>query len=170
MCIRDSDSRAGQGQPRGEPWNSALDSNDPDTTNLYVGNMSPNITEEYLYREFCPYGAIQSVKIMWPRTEEERQRARHCGFVAFVNRDDAAKAKDAMNEKEIMGYVLRVGWGKAVAKPAPALTLAAIQARTQQAANAIAAGGTAIPPPGAAAARAARLLSLIHISEPTRPY
>ena len=36
---------------------------DPDTTNLYVGNMSPNITEEFLYREFCQYGPIQSVKV-----------------------------------------------------------------------------------------------------------
>ena len=54
---------------------------------------------------------------MWPRSEEERLRARHCGFVAFVNRQDAARAKDALNEREIMGYVLRIGWGKARATP-----------------------------------------------------
>ena len=64
---------------------------------------------------------------MWPRSEEERLRARHCGFVAFVNRQDAARAKDALNEREIMGYVLRIGWGKARATPpAPFLCLARI--------------------------------------------
>ena len=36
---------------------------DPDTTNLYVGNMSPNITEEFLYKQFCDFGPIQSVKV-----------------------------------------------------------------------------------------------------------
>ena len=27
------------------------------------------------------YGAIASVKVMWPRTEEEKRRNRNCGFV-----------------------------------------------------------------------------------------
>ena len=64
---------------------------------------------------------------MWPRSEEEKARARHCGFVAFVNRKDAAAAKDDLNEIELRGHVMRIGWGKAVAKPSPALTLASIQ-------------------------------------------
>ena len=36
---------------------------DPDTTNLYVGNMSPDITEEFLYKQFCDFGPVQSVKV-----------------------------------------------------------------------------------------------------------
>jgi hypothetical protein len=36
------------------------------------------------------------VKIMWPRTEEERRRQRNCGFVAFMNRVDGQAAKDEM--------------------------------------------------------------------------
>jgi len=112
-----------------------------------VGNLSPNISEETLFREFQKFGAIQSVKIMWPRSEEEKARARHCGFVAFVNRADAAAAKDEMNETEMYGYVMRIGWGKAVAKPSPAITLANIQARAAQGAAALA--GNAMPPPHA---------------------
>jgi U2-associated protein SR140 len=33
---------------------------------------------------------------MWPRTEEEHRRQRNCGFVAFMNREDAQAAKDEM--------------------------------------------------------------------------
>lgn len=36
------------------------------------------------------------MKIMWPRTEEERRRQRNCGFVAFMNRADGQAAKDEM--------------------------------------------------------------------------
>lgn len=39
--------------------------------NLYVGNLSPDVTEEKLARVFSKFGKIESVKIMWPRTEEE---------------------------------------------------------------------------------------------------
>lgn len=56
------------------------------TTNLYVGNINPNITEERLYELFRKYGEINSIKIMWPRSEEERIRRRNCGFVSFMKR------------------------------------------------------------------------------------
>ena len=41
----------------GGPGNSALDSADPDTTNLYVGNLAPTFTEETLFKLFASYGA-----------------------------------------------------------------------------------------------------------------
>jgi RNA recognition motif-containing protein len=28
-----------------------------------VGNMSPDITEEFLYKQFCDFGPVQSVKV-----------------------------------------------------------------------------------------------------------
>ena len=40
-------------------------------------------------------------------------RQRLNGFVAFVKRADAAQAKDEMNETELNGFVMRIGWGKA---------------------------------------------------------
>ena len=100
---------------------------DPETTNLYVGNLPPSVSEESLFSRFSAHGPIQSVKIMWPRTEEEHQRQRLCGFVAFVERADAAAAMNALNDTEYGGYIMRIGWGKKVSQPAPALTLAAFQ-------------------------------------------
>jgi len=49
-----------------------------------------------LAAEFGSFGAIASVKVMWPRTEEEKHRSRHCGFVAFMRREDAEEARHSM--------------------------------------------------------------------------
>jgi U2-associated protein SR140 len=42
------------------------------------------VDENFLLRTFGRFGPIASVKIMWPRTDEERRRQRNCGFVAFI--------------------------------------------------------------------------------------
>jgi U2-associated protein SR140 len=54
------------------------------------------VDENFLLRTFGRFGPIASVKIMWPRTEEERRRQRNCGFVAFMNRVEGQAAKDEM--------------------------------------------------------------------------
>ena len=93
------------GLPKG-----SIDSTDPQTTNLYVGNINPKVsslftdiyiyllkmTEEMLCQHFGKFGPLASVKIMWPRTEEEKSRNKNCGFVAFMRRPDAEKALEAM--------------------------------------------------------------------------
>eukprot|EP01119_Soliformovum_irregulare_P012497 TRINITY_DN3248_c0_g3_i5.p1 TRINITY_DN3248_c0_g3~~TRINITY_DN3248_c0_g3_i5.p1 ORF type:complete len:396 (+),score=100.47 TRINITY_DN3248_c0_g3_i5:694-1881(+) len=64
--------------------------------------------------EFSRYGPIQSIKILWPRQEEEKRRTRLCGFVAFNDRVSAEKAKEDMQSVEICGVAIRISWGKAV--------------------------------------------------------
>ncbi|KAI9921016.1 hypothetical protein PsorP6_002675 [Peronosclerospora sorghi] len=73
----------------------AIDSSSPmqDSNNLPWGmektEMQPSslaaLTDDKLARfaEFVKYGEINSVKIMWPRSEEERARKRNCAFVSF---------------------------------------------------------------------------------------
>jgi U2-associated protein SR140 len=97
------------------------DTGDPNTTNIYVGNLSPGITEAVLITEFGQYGDIASVKIMWPRTEEEHRRQRNCGFVSFMRREDAEEAMLHIREKPIMGTIIRCGWGKTVSLPSAPL-------------------------------------------------
>ncbi|KAL3670081.1 hypothetical protein V7S43_004397 [Phytophthora oleae] len=79
----------------------SFDNGDPETTNLYVGNLAPTVTEEALKAEFGRYGEIYSVKIMWPRSEEERARRRNCGFVSFYERRDADDARVNLDNKEV---------------------------------------------------------------------
>jgi U2-associated protein SR140 len=55
-------------------------------------SFSFQMTEQQLCELFGRNGPLASVKIMWPRTEEERARGRNCGFVAFMNRKDGERA------------------------------------------------------------------------------
>uniref|UniRef100_A0A3Q4HKD2 U2 snRNP-associated SURP domain containing n=1 Tax=Neolamprologus brichardi TaxID=32507 RepID=A0A3Q4HKD2_NEOBR len=91
------------------------DVGDPSTTNLYLGNINPQ-NVKYLCN-FGRYGPLASVKIMWPRTDEERARERNCGFVAFMNRRDAERALKNLNGKMIMNFEMKLGWGKGVPIP-----------------------------------------------------
>ncbi|KAK9077816.1 hypothetical protein SSX86_006154 [Deinandra increscens subsp. villosa] len=99
----------------------SFDDGDPQTTNLYVGNLSPQVDENFLLRTFGRFGPIASVKIMWPRTEEERNRQKNCGFVAFMNRADGQAAKDEMHGVVVYDYELNIGWGKSVSLPSQSL-------------------------------------------------
>lgn len=92
----------------------SFDTGDPNTTNLYLGNLNPKITEQQLMELFGKYGPLASVKIMWPRSEEEKSRGRNCGFVAFMARKDAERALRGLTGKDVMSYEMKLGWGKAV--------------------------------------------------------
>lgn len=63
---------------------------------------------------FGRYGPLASIKIMWPRSEEEKMRGRNCGFVAYMSRKDAERALRTLNGRYVMSYEMRLGWGKAV--------------------------------------------------------
>ncbi|KAI9488686.1 hypothetical protein BDB00DRAFT_846998 [Zychaea mexicana] len=93
------------------------DTGDPATTNLYVGNINPTVNEIMLCHEFARFGPIASVKIMWPRTQEEHDRNRNCGFVSFMSRPDAEQALRNLDGKSFHDYIMKVGWGKAVPLP-----------------------------------------------------
>ncbi|KAI5645039.1 RNA recognition motif domain-containing protein [Phthorimaea operculella] len=75
----------------------SYDTGDPNTTNLYLGNLSPKITEQQLMEIFGRYGPLASIKIMWPRSDEEKARGRNCGFVAFMSRKDGERALRCIN-------------------------------------------------------------------------
>jgi len=93
------------------------DTGDPETTNLYIGNINPMVNEEMLCQKFAQYGPIASVKIMWPRTQEEKDRNRNCGFVSFMKREHAENALKDTDGKEFMNNIMHVGWSKAVPIP-----------------------------------------------------
>ena len=55
--------------------------------NLYVGNLSYDMSEENLRAEFAEYGEVQSAKII---TDKFTGRSRGFGFVE-MNSDDEGK-------------------------------------------------------------------------------
>lgn len=68
--------------------------------NLYVANLSWNISEEDLKNVFEPYGAVTSVKIV---TDRETGRSRGFGFVEMAEAEAGQKAIDQLNETELQG-------------------------------------------------------------------
>eukprot|EP00804_Cyclotella_cryptica_P004065 CCRYP_015455-RA/>CCRYP_015455-RA protein AED:0.35 eAED:0.35 QI:186/1/1/1/1/1/3/36/782 len=88
------------------------------TTNIFVGNLDPCTTEEELTDVFREFGDLYSVKIMWPRTAEERARNRNTGFVCFMSRKDAENAMEAYCDADPLetGRRMLLRWGKNVKK------------------------------------------------------
>ena len=72
---------------------------------LYVGNLSFDVTDEELEKAFSEYGEIVSATAIKDR---DTNRSRGFGFVEFAQEEDAQKAKEAMNGKELGGRELKV--------------------------------------------------------------
>lgn len=74
-------------------------------TNIYIGNLSYRSTEGELRDLFGAYGEVQSASIVKDR---DSGRSKGFGFVEMPNAEDAKKAIDALNDKEVGGRPLRV--------------------------------------------------------------
>ena len=77
---------------------------------LYVGNLSFNTTENDLNDAFAAFGTVTEANLMMDR---ETGRPRGFGFVTMSSAEEAQKAIEALNGKEMDGRALTVN----VAKP-----------------------------------------------------
>ncbi len=68
--------------------------------NLYVGNLSWNMTEDDLRNLFEQYGTVSSIKIVKDR---ETGRSKGFGFVEMENDGEAQNALSSLYDKEILG-------------------------------------------------------------------
>ena len=67
---------------------------------IYVGNLSYDMTEEQLRQEFEAFGKVNSVRLVMNRFNG---KSKGFGFIQMPNRDEAERACAAINDKEIMG-------------------------------------------------------------------
>ncbi|KAG6919753.1 hypothetical protein DXG01_001587 [Tephrocybe rancida] len=104
--------------PNGEQ----LTSTDPYNTTVFVGGLSPLISEETLRTFFAPFGDIHYVKV---------PVGKHCGFVQFVRKVDAERAIDKMQGFPVGGSRIRLSWGRSQYKAAQAAAQAAQAAAIQ---------------------------------------
>ena len=73
--------------------------------NLYVGNLSYDMSEENLRSELAEYGVVQSAKII---TDKFTGRSRGFGFVEMNSDDEGKKAMEALAGKDCEGRQLVV--------------------------------------------------------------
>src|ERR1043166_8311659 len=72
---------------------------------LFVGNLSFNVTENDLQDAFAAHGTVIEANLMMDRATG---RPRGFGFVTMSTPEEAQKAIDALNGKELAGRALTV--------------------------------------------------------------
>jgi len=73
--------------------------------NIYVGNLSRDLTEAELKEAFLAYGEVQSAAII---KEKYTGESRGFGFVEMPNKEEAEKAIAGLNGKDLKGRNLTV--------------------------------------------------------------
>ncbi|EAN32104.1 RNA recognition motif family protein [Theileria parva strain Muguga] len=89
---------------------------DLNTTNIHIGNLSPNVTEDILMSHFSKFGTIVGIRLIPSRTDTPPDN-KQTGFVSFMTHEQAENAKVGMDGVEILGFPCKIGWAKNLIKP-----------------------------------------------------
>ena len=76
---------------------------------IYVGNLSYDLTDEELKKVFSEYGQVDTARVVMNRFTG---KSKGFGFVVMPNRAEAEKAIAANSEKEYKGRKMRVNEAK----------------------------------------------------------
>jgi RNA recognition motif-containing protein len=82
-------------------------------TNIFVGNLSYQTTQEELQAAFAQYGAVERVNIV---TDRDTGQPRGFAFVEMTEKRDATTAISQLNGAELHGRAMNVN----EARPKPA--------------------------------------------------
>lgn len=73
--------------------------------NMYVSNLGFGVSDAELRKLFEPFGQVSSAKVI---TDRETGRSRGFGFVEMDSNEEALKAMDNLNGKDVQGRTLNV--------------------------------------------------------------
>ena len=76
---------------------------------IYVGNLSYDMTEDQLRKEFEAFGKVNSARLI---TNRFNGKSKGFGFVQMPNRAEAESAIAALNDKDILGRRLKCNEAK----------------------------------------------------------
>jgi cold-inducible RNA-binding protein len=82
-------------------------------TNIFVGNLNFQTTQDELYAAFSQYGAVERVNIV---TDRDTGQPRGFAFVEMTDRQEAETAINQLNGAELNGRAMNVN----EARPKPA--------------------------------------------------
>jgi len=80
--------------------------------NIYVGNLSHDVTDEDLRQEFETFGQVESATVIKDKFSGE---SRGFGFVEMPSKEEASAAISGLEERELKGRKINVN----EAKPRP---------------------------------------------------
>jgi len=73
--------------------------------NIYIGNLSYEVTEEALKESFEVFGGVETVKVI---KDNYTGRSKGFGFVEMPAKGEAESAIEGLNGKELKGRTLKV--------------------------------------------------------------
>lgn len=97
----------GERAPRGDRRGG--DPTSVESTRVYVGNLSYDVTEEDLKDLFKGVGPVRSIEIVYNRTTH---RSKGYGFVEMLHVDEAKRAVEVLHDQPFMGRNLTVSGAK----------------------------------------------------------
>lgn len=74
-------------------------------TNIFVGNLSYQTTQDELHSAFAQYGAVERVSVV---TDRDTGQPRGFAFVEMTNRSEAEAAIASLNGAELNGRAMNV--------------------------------------------------------------
>lgn len=110
-----SEPRSSEGAPRragrnGEPQRPrGGDRSTVESTRVYVGNLSYDVSEQDLQELFKGIGGVRNVEIVYNRSTH---RSKGYGFVEMLHMDEAINAVEVLNDQPFMGRKLTVSGAK----------------------------------------------------------
>ena len=106
-CKKGGAKRAGEERPfeKRKPHPAPADG----SVEIYVGNLSYDMTEEQVRKEFEAFGTVNSARLIMNKFNG---KSKGFGFVQMPNRDEAEKACAALNDKDIMGRKMKCNEAK----------------------------------------------------------
>ena len=81
--------------------------------NMYIGNLSHDVTEDDLRNAFSEFGEVSSVKII---IDKFSGRSKGFGFVEMPSNSEADQAIKALNGKMLSGRSIKVNQAEAKRK------------------------------------------------------
>ncbi|EJD55705.1 RNA-binding domain-containing protein [Auricularia subglabra TFB-10046 SS5] len=84
--------------------------NKEDTSNhfhVFVGDLSPEVSDEVLGKAFSAFGTLSDARVMW---DMNSGKSRGYGFLAFRDKTDAEQAIATMNGEWLGSRAIRVNW------------------------------------------------------------
>ncbi|KAF5481666.1 hypothetical protein F2P56_002303 [Juglans regia] len=75
--------------------------------NIFVGDLSPEVTDATLYACFSVYPSCSDARVMW---DQKTGRSRGFGFVSFRNQQEAQSAINDLNGKWLGSRQIRCNW------------------------------------------------------------
>ncbi|KAL1921775.1 uncharacterized protein VTP21DRAFT_10417 [Calcarisporiella thermophila] len=88
-----------------------------DTTShhhIFVGDLSPEVTDEVLSKAFSAFGSMSEARIMW---DPNTGKSRGYGFVSFREKSDAEHAISTMNGEWLGSRAIRCNWANQKTQP-----------------------------------------------------